>query len=395
MNNYNPYTYFDSYTYPYSHRYHYQDSTGIVDLGNIETRFIFDLILANFCNDILVKHSNLIFDSSNFTSFPESTPVSLLKRDDLQMKEVEIWYCIIKWGITQDPTLPTKFKEWTKEIKSTILPPILDGFAPQTFRNICHGHSRTIVVAKVKGTGEIIGGYTLTRDSNNINNSQWKKTNDSFIFSLKNGNIQNSILSRCLFRKREEDEQVIEWIDLRNRKGSFATYYIEGWDIKNQQWKRDNGNSLENNREQNSSISFLWNYKRSRNSYDEGHQKRNFSGVLPYIAPEVLVGEEYTKAADVYLQLYSDVPHDNDLALKICKGLRPKIPFRIPKLITQVIMRCWNSQENINEITIQIKKAEELSAAMDTIQLRLTTKHIHKQFILVDFIRISKLLITK
>ena len=29
-------------------------------------------------------------------------------------------------------------------------------------------------------------------------------------------------------------------------------------------------------------------------------EKKNIFGVLPYIAPEVLSGEEYTKAADVY-----------------------------------------------------------------------------------------------
>ncbi|RHZ85051.1 hypothetical protein Glove_71g147 [Diversispora epigaea] len=34
-----------------------------------------------------------------------------------------------------------------------------DGFAPQTFWNICHGHARTVVVAKVKRMDEIIGGY--------------------------------------------------------------------------------------------------------------------------------------------------------------------------------------------------------------------------------------------
>ncbi|RHZ76538.1 hypothetical protein Glove_196g119 [Diversispora epigaea] len=72
-----------------------------------------------------------------------------------------------------------------------------DGFAPQTFWNICHGHAPTVVVAKVKGTDEIIGGYNpLTWDNSNPPFSQWKITNDSFIFSLKNGNIQNSILSR-------------------------------------------------------------------------------------------------------------------------------------------------------------------------------------------------------
>ncbi|RHZ70815.1 hypothetical protein Glove_266g26 [Diversispora epigaea] len=70
-----------------------------------------------------------------------------------------------------------------------------DGFAPQTFWNMCHGHVGTVVLVKVKGTDEIIGGYNpLTWDKNT--DGEWMETKDSFIFSLKNGNIENSILSR-------------------------------------------------------------------------------------------------------------------------------------------------------------------------------------------------------
>ncbi|RHZ87884.1 hypothetical protein Glove_29g123 [Diversispora epigaea] len=62
-------------------------------------------------------------------------------------------------------------------------------------------------------------------------------------------------------------------------------------------------------------------------------EKKNIFGVLPYIAPEVLSGEEYTKAADVYsygiiayeivtgFPPYHDIPHGQDLAMKICNGL--------------------------------------------------------------------------
>ena len=38
------------------------------------------------------------------------------------------------------------------------------------------------------------------------------------------------------------------------------------------------------------------------------------------------------------------MPHDKILAMKICNGLRPKIPFHTPKLVTRTIMRCWDAR---------------------------------------------------
>ncbi|RHZ80943.1 hypothetical protein Glove_130g2 [Diversispora epigaea] len=124
-------------------------------------------------------------------------------------------------------------------------------------------------------------------------------------------------------------------------------------------------------------------------------EKKNIFGVLPYIAPEVLSSdEEYTKAADVYsfgmiayeiitgFPPYPDIPHNKDLAMKICNGLRPKIPIHTPKLITRMIMRCWDARvthrptfEELNnelqyyidcrnedsEIRIQIENSKKLS----------------------------------
>ena len=62
------------------------------------------------------------------------------------------------------------------------------------------GHAKTVLVTKVKGTDEILGGYNPFAWDNTysglIPDGKWMETKDSFIFSLKNGNIQNSILSR-------------------------------------------------------------------------------------------------------------------------------------------------------------------------------------------------------
>ncbi|RHZ79998.1 hypothetical protein Glove_139g313 [Diversispora epigaea] len=251
--------------------------------------------------------------------------------------------------------------------------------------------------------------------------------------------------------------------------------YIREWDIENQQWKRwdpethsymmvldyaKDGNLREylkinfNNIDWKKKLHYLWSLSyRLKNIHklDIVHQdfhpgnilssnfnissmeisdfglskltganpnnpeKKNIFGVLPYIAPEVLSGdEEYTKAADVYsfgiiayemitgFPPYPDIPHDEDLAIKICNGLRPKIPFHTPKLITRVIMRCWDARvthrptfkelsdeldkywsdynnylrkgkNKDSKIVIQIKKAEEFSANQESINATTTT----------------------
>ncbi|RHZ85910.1 hypothetical protein Glove_58g74 [Diversispora epigaea] len=239
-----------------------------------------------------------------------------LKRDDLKVEEIKIWDYVIKWGIAQNPSLPTNLEEWSNEnfkalkitlqqcllliryfhissediwekvkpykkileeqlwddiiqhsmspnkpITSLVLPARIisnsklpsrtiptpelpsrvnerfstiinkehvaelsswidkksttyslenipyefqlilhgsrDGFDPKTFWNMCNGHAGTIVVAKVAGTDEIVGGYNPLAWDNLIRGREMK-TNDSFIFSLQNGNIQNSILSQVI-----------------------------------------------------------------------------------------------------------------------------------------------------------------------------------------------------
>ncbi|RHZ80397.1 hypothetical protein Glove_136g56 [Diversispora epigaea] len=78
----------------------------------------------------------------------------------------------------------------------------------------------------------------------------------------------------------------------------------------------------------------------------------------------------------------SSIPHVKDLAMKICNGLRPKIPFHIPKLIT-TIMR-WENKDS--EIGIQIKKAEEISANQKSTNTTTTTLNYQTHPQIVEFL---------
>ena len=86
------------------------------------------------------------------------------------------------------------------------------------------------------------------------------------------------------------------------------------------------------------------------------NNKKGVYGVLPYVAPEVLRGSQYTEAADIYSFgiimnefmseeiPYNDISHDQMLAIRICKGFRPEISEDTPKLIADLITKCWDSK---------------------------------------------------
>ena len=88
----------------------------------------------------------------------------------------------------------------------------------------------------------------------------------------------------------------------------------------------------------------------------DNKEKKGVYGVLPYVAPEVLRGFQYTKEADIYSFgivmnefmseeiPYNDTPHDHILTVRICNGLRPKISEDTPKLIADLIRKCWDAK---------------------------------------------------
>ncbi|EXX64492.1 Ipl1p [Rhizophagus irregularis DAOM 197198w] len=85
------------------------------------------------------------------------------------------------------------------------------------------------------------------------------------------------------------------------------------------------------------------------------NRNKKIYGVLPYVAPEVLRGNEYTQKSDIYgfgiiayeictgFPPYHDITHDDFLAMKICQGLRPKCDYKIPQLVAVIINQFWDA----------------------------------------------------
>jgi hypothetical protein len=80
--------------------------------------------LQEFCTNIVIQSPEKVFKSLSFTSLPEKSLISIIKSDDLQMKEIEVWEHVLKWGLAQNPTLIPDPKTWTdddfKTMKNTL-----------------------------------------------------------------------------------------------------------------------------------------------------------------------------------------------------------------------------------------------------------------------------------
>ncbi|KAG9306940.1 hypothetical protein G9A89_004039 [Geosiphon pyriformis] len=100
-------------------------------------------------------------------------------------------------------------------------------------------------------------------------------------------------------------------------------------------------------------------------------------GVIPYIPPEVLRGEEFTTAGDIYsfamilwelatgMPPFHDFSHDQNLIIAILNGQRPNITsLLIPSCIAELIEKCWDinpsNRPTAEEVEKKLNKLQDL-----------------------------------
>ncbi|CAB4435068.1 unnamed protein product [Rhizophagus irregularis] len=114
--------------------------------------------------------------------------------------------------------------------------------------------------------------------------------------------------------------------------------------------------------------------------------KNSIYGNLPYMAPEILQRQNYTKAADIYsfgiimyevisgLPPYYNIGHDGNLAIRICQGLRPRFNIKVPQLIVHLIKRCLDAnplnRPTANEIYKILREWYDKRSDSQTIELQ-------------------------
>src|SRR5437660_2434807 len=73
-------------------------------------------LLQNYCDELICENPEVVLNSNNVATIEKSMIVSILKRDDLEMDEIDIWNYIIQWGSGQNEELRNKnISEWKKD----------------------------------------------------------------------------------------------------------------------------------------------------------------------------------------------------------------------------------------------------------------------------------------
>src|SRR4051812_37893771 len=73
------------------------------------------LTLRQYCTDLMSKESDKIFKSLNFSSIPEKRLISLIQSNNLKMSEIQVWEHVLKWGLAQNPELPSDPTDLSKD----------------------------------------------------------------------------------------------------------------------------------------------------------------------------------------------------------------------------------------------------------------------------------------
>jgi serine/threonine protein kinase len=101
---------------------------------------------------------------------------------------------------------------------------------------------------------------------------------------------------------------------------------------------------------------------------------KSIYGNLPYIAPEVIAGKEYTFKSDIYSIAmlmweissgqtpFMDHGHDHKLATNIIKGIRPRMVPAIPLEYKNLMKQCWDADPSKRpDIDILVDKIREIN----------------------------------
>ena len=110
-----------------------QDPVGILE--TVYQHELFKNLLDAYLKEIC-EESAMLFNSDNFINLKAPLLKLLLKRDDLNSYEIDVWNSLLKWGLARNPTISQDITKWNNE-EITIMENTLRRFIPLVrFHNI-------------------------------------------------------------------------------------------------------------------------------------------------------------------------------------------------------------------------------------------------------------------
>ena len=94
--------------------------------------------LQKFCTKLMSKEPEKIFKSLDFTSISENSLISLIRHDNLQISEVQVWEYVLKWGLVQNPELPSDPTNFSKDDFNSLKNTLQQCIPLIKFRNLTH-----------------------------------------------------------------------------------------------------------------------------------------------------------------------------------------------------------------------------------------------------------------
>ena len=76
--------------------------------------------LLDYCNNIMISSPDIIFKSDSLMSLSKDTLITLLRHDELNMKEIDIWTSVMEWATKQVSGLVNEPDDWSSEDVTTI-----------------------------------------------------------------------------------------------------------------------------------------------------------------------------------------------------------------------------------------------------------------------------------
>ncbi|GBC27226.2 carbohydrate-binding module family 13 protein [Rhizophagus irregularis DAOM 181602=DAOM 197198] len=165
-----------------------------------------------FCIDFILKDPIKILNSLNFSIIPEKLLVLLIQRNNLQMTEIQVWEYIVKWGLAQNPKLPSDPTSYSKN-EFKVLKNTLQQFIPLIrFQNLT---SREFF-KKVLPYEEILPKelYISLLDHFTVNDIKRIES-----LTIKSKNIDSKIISF------QHVELISKWIDRLGSKDKLTSSY--------------------------------------------------------------------------------------------------------------------------------------------------------------------------